>query len=46
MHLGTSKEDAIKYENAITAGKFLVIASGAPEEVARAREIVADAFVP
>jgi hypothetical protein len=46
MHLGTSKEDAIKYGKAITAGKFLVNANGAPEEVARARRIFADAFVP
>ena len=32
----TPKEDAIKYENAPTAGKFLVIARGTPEEAERA----------
>ena len=46
IHLGIPKEDAIKYENAITSGKFLVIAHGTHEEVAQARLIVGDAFVP
>jgi hypothetical protein len=46
IHLGMPKEDAIKYENAITAGKFLVIARGTPEEVAQARRIVGDALDP
>jgi hypothetical protein len=46
IHLGNPKEDAIKYANAITAHKFLVIAQGTPEEVARARLMVGDAFVP
>jgi hypothetical protein len=46
IHHGIPKEAAIKYENAITSGKFLIIAHGTPEEVARARLIVGDAFVP
>ena len=46
IHLGIPKEDAIKYENAITSDKFLVIAHGTAEEVAQARLIVGDAFVP
>jgi hypothetical protein len=46
IHLGTPREDAIKYENAITSDKFLVIVHGTPEEVAQARLIVGDAFVP
>ncbi len=46
MHLRISKEDAIQCENAITADKFLVIAHGTPEEVAQARLIVGEAFVP
>jgi hypothetical protein len=46
MHLGIPKEAAIKYENAITSDKFLVIAHATPEEVAQARLIVGDAMVP
>jgi hypothetical protein len=46
IHLGIPKEDTIKYENTITSDKFLVIAHGTPEEVAQARRIVGDAFVP
>ena len=45
IHLGMPKEDAIKYESAITAGKFLGIARGTPKDVARARLMVGDAFV-
>jgi hypothetical protein len=46
IHLGIPKEDAIEHENAITSDKFLVIAHGTPEEVAQARLIAGDAFVP
>ena len=46
IYLGIPKEDAIKYENPITSDKLLVIAHGTPEEVAQARRIVGDAFVP
>ncbi len=46
IHLGIPKEDAIKHENAFTSDKFLVIAHGTPEEVAQARLIVGDSFVP
>ena len=45
IHLGIPKENATKYENAITSDKFLVIAHGTPEEVAQARLTVGDAFV-
>ena len=45
IRLGIPKEDAIKYENAITSDKFLVIAHGTPEEVAQARLIVGDGLV-
>ncbi len=45
IRLGMPKEDAIKYENAITSDKFLVIAHGTPEEVAQARLIVDDGLV-
>ena len=46
IHLRIPKDAVIKYDNAITPDKFLVIAPGTPEEVARARLIVGDAFVP
>lgn len=46
IHLGIPKEDAMKYESAITSDRFLVIAHGTSEEIARARLIVGDAFVP
>ena len=46
IHLGVPKERAIKYENAITSDKLLVIAHGVPEEVPQAHLIVGDAFVP
>lgn len=40
IHLGVPKEDAIMYESAIIADKFLLIANGTPEELARARHIL------
>jgi hypothetical protein len=40
IHLGVPKEDAIKYESAIVADKFLLIANGSPEELAQARLIL------
>jgi hypothetical protein len=43
IHLGIPEQDALKYENAIKADKFLVIANGTPDEVARARLILVDA---
>jgi len=46
IHLEIPKEGANNYQNANTSDKFLVIAHGTPEEVARARRIVGDAFVP
>jgi hypothetical protein len=35
IHLGIPKENAIKYENAITSHKFLVIAHGSPKRSRR-----------
>jgi hypothetical protein len=40
IHLGVPKEDAVKYESAIVADKFLLIANGAPAELAQARFIL------
>ena len=40
VHLGIPKEEAIEYENAIIADKFLLIANVAPEDLARARQIL------
>jgi hypothetical protein len=40
IHLGVPKEDAIRYEGAIIADKFLLIANGTPEELAQARLIL------
>jgi len=40
IHLGIPKEDAIKYESAIIADKFLLIANGTPEELVLARLIL------
>jgi len=37
--LGIPKDSVIQYENEVKAGNFLVVAQGAPEEVARAKEI-------
>ena len=40
--LGISKEKILKYEEAVKAGKFLVVAHGPAEAVAQARAILAD----
>jgi hypothetical protein len=40
IHLGIPQEEAIEYENAIMADKFLVIANVAPEDLARARHVL------
>ncbi len=37
---GVPREQAIKYEAQVKAGKFLVIARGTPEEIARAGELL------
>jgi hypothetical protein len=42
IHLGIPKEDALKYECPVKADKFLVIANGTSDEVARARMILVD----
>lgn len=39
--LGTPKDSVIRYEEAIEADKFLVMAHGTPEEMARAKAILA-----
>ena len=39
---GIAKDGALKYENSVKDGKFLVIAHGTPEEVEAARRILAD----
>lgn len=39
---GIDKESALKCENVVKAGKFLVIAHGTPEEAEAARRILAD----
>jgi Heat induced stress protein YflT domain len=39
--LGVPKQQALKYEAQIKAGKFLVIARGTPEQIERAKEILA-----
>jgi hypothetical protein len=39
--LGIPKNSIIKYETALKADKFLVVAHGAAEEVARAKDIIA-----
>jgi uncharacterized membrane protein len=38
--LGIPKDQALKYESQVKAGKFLVIVKGAPEQVERARAIL------
>jgi hypothetical protein len=38
--LGIPKEQALKYETEIKAGKFLVIASGTDEEIERSHQIL------
>ena len=40
IHLGIPKEDALRYESAIIADQFLLIANSTPEELARARLIL------
>jgi len=39
--LGIPKDSVIQYENDVKAGKFLVLAQGTQEDVARAKEILA-----
>jgi hypothetical protein len=39
---GMDKDRALRYENAVKAGSFLVIAHGTPEEAESARRILAD----
>ena len=46
IHLGIPKEDALEYESAIKADKFLVIAHGNSDEVARARLILFNPSTP
>src|SRR5262249_45999494 len=41
LGLGISREKILKYEEAVKAGKFLVVAHGPAEQVERAREILA-----
>jgi hypothetical protein len=41
LGLGVPKEHAIKYEAQVKAGKFLVTARGTPEDIARARGLLA-----
>jgi hypothetical protein len=38
--VGIPKDSVIQYENEVKAGKFLVLAQGTPEEVARAKDIL------
>jgi hypothetical protein len=40
IRLGILKEEAIEYENAIITDKFLLIANGASEDLARTRRIL------
>ena len=42
VSLGIPKESAIKYEAEIKADKFVMVVHGTPEELERAREILAD----
>ncbi len=42
VSLGISKEKAVKYEAEIKADKFVLIVHGTPEELERARAILAD----
>src|SRR5277367_6894244 len=41
--LGIPKDTVVQYENEVKAGNFLVVAQGAPEEVARAKALLAAA---
>ena len=38
--IGIPKDSVVRYENDVKAGKFLVLAQGSPEEIARARDIL------
>src|SRR5215471_21129828 len=42
VSLGIPKQSAIKYEAEIKADKFVLVAHGSPEELERARAILAD----
>ena len=42
VSLGIPKENAIKYEAEIKADKFVLVAHGTPEELERARSILAE----
>lgn len=44
--LGIPKDSVIQYENEVKAGKFLVVAQGTPEEVERAKAVLAQARPP
>jgi hypothetical protein len=39
---GISKRHVLKYEQAVKAGKYLVVAHGSADEVARARDLLRD----
>lgn len=41
--LGIPKDSVVQYENEVKAGKFLVLAQGTPDEVVRAKAILAQA---
>jgi hypothetical protein len=38
--MGIPKDSVIKYETALKASKFVVIAHGTPEEISRAKKIM------
>ncbi len=42
MSIGIPKDSVIKYETALTTDKFLLIVHGAPNEVEKAKNIIAD----
>jgi hypothetical protein len=42
MSIGIPKDSAIKYETALTTDKFLLIVHGTPNEVEKAKNIIAD----
>jgi len=44
--IGIPKDSIIKYESAVKAGKFLVIAHGTHEEASRAKDILTHAGLP
>jgi len=41
MSLGVAKDRAIKYESEIQADRFLVIVHGSPQDVERAKNVLA-----